>query len=202
MMVSQRFSNRYDNSCSNIIVRPNKYIKLNCNPPLKNIFIPNKAEMNSDKTYEVTGSKLIKVYNTNKFECLSCHKGETVGMSLTQLKSHVNNTHEDCCFPKVRESVAKYTDDTIHKERNNNERSKTEIIQYSKIFVKFMCAHCHHTGKKKGLSAQALKLHFEKICTNIHDEIWTTQSRTDLNTLYQTKKKNKQRKNLRTKRRS
>ena len=135
MMVSQRFSNSYDNSCSNIIVRPNKYIKLNCNPPLKNIFIPNKAEMNSDKTYQVTGSKLIKVYNTNTFECLNCHKGEIVGMSLTQLRSHVNNTHEDCCFSKVRESVAKYTDDTIHKEINNNERSKTEIIQYSKNFV-------------------------------------------------------------------
>ena len=200
MMVSQRFSNSYDNSCSNIIVRPNKYVKLNCNPPLKNIFIPKIAEMNSDRTNETTGCKIIKVFNTNTFECLNCQRGSSgSGMSLTQLKSHVNNTHEDCCFPKVRESVAKYTDDTIHKERNNNERSKTEIIQYSKIFVKFMCAHCHHTGKKKGLSAQALKVHFEKNCTNIHDEIWRTQSRTDLNTLYQTNKKEQAKKESKNK---
>lgn len=187
MMVSQRFSNSYDNSCSNIIVRPNKYIQLNCNPPLKNIFIPNKAEMNAMNA-EVTGSNLIKVYDTNKFMCLQCSRGENVGMSLTQLKSHVNNKHDDCCFPKVKENVAKYTNETIEKETNNNDRSKTEIIQYSKISVKFMCGHCNHNNKKKGLSVQALKLHFEGFCkVKLGPEV-TKKSRTDLNELYKIKK--------------
>ena len=204
MMVSQRFSNSYDNSCSNIIVRPNKYVKLNCNPPLKNIFIPKIAEMNSDRTNETTGCKIIKVFNTNTFECLNCQRGGSgSGMSLTQLKSHVNNKNEDCCFSKVKESMAKYTDKAINNEINNNERSKSEIIKYSKDYIKFMCAHCSHTGNKnKGLIAQGLKLHFENFCTTLLDAEEITKNKEDLKKLYQKKieeEKSKESKNKKKK---
>ena len=99
--------------------------------------------------------------------------------------------------------MAKYTDEAINNEINNNERSKSEIIKYSKDYIKFMCAHCSHTGNKnKGLIAQGLKLHFEKFCTTLLDAEEITKNKEDLKKLYQKKLKKKKVKNLRTKRRS
>ena len=65
---------------------------------------------------------------------------------------------------QIKENAVQYTQSTI-KTEIEEERDTKEIIKYSKVFVKFMCAYCHHAGlNNRGLSAQGMFLHLNYVC--------------------------------------
>ena len=85
-------------------------------------------------------------------------------MTLYQLENHVANRNQQNCSAKVKENAVQYIQSTI-KTDIEEERDTKEIIKYSKVFVKFMCAYCHHAGlNNRGLSAQGMFLHLNYVC--------------------------------------
>ena len=88
--------------------------------------------------------------NNKGFELIKCCKGKEGQkvMTLYQLENHVANRNQQNCSAKVKENAVQYIQSTI-KTDIEEERDTKEIIKYSKVFVKFMCAHCNHSGKRE-----------------------------------------------------